>query len=508
MGETFILAIEAEFTPSNWTDITADVIDVIPIKWRRGIWSNRPTARTAGTGSLKMLLDNSAKNSGSKLGYYSPEHANARSGFEVGLAIRIKYTYGGTTYFKLHNRMSDANPDHGQYKNRRVSVVALDYMNIISRYKMAQIGVQANKRPDEVMATVIAALPIAPKNTSYDTDPDIYTRALHMEKDGVTAGRAVLNKCALSSKGQAFVIGDLTDGETLRWYSRSAKTQNTALAATINDNMTGLKVIRSQKNIINTVNAITYPVKVEEAITLYTAQREIEVQPGITTKFVAMFTDPSGAGRRVKGSENHETPEAGDHYRASAFEKSGGDDLNASVTVTITIWGANSAKVEITTSAGRVAYVNLLTLIGDGLFTYEPSIYTAFDLTSKDDHGDNEINYPMPYQENPNIGKDFGDFILAWHKDPVNEINSVEFIANTNATLMAAGVSVDIGDRIKIIETVTAVSTEFYVNGVEHIINSGILTVRWLLERADMSTYWLWGVVGNAEMGVNTYFGV
>jgi len=503
MAESVAITIEAEFTASVWSDITVDVLSVFPTIWRRGIWSNKPMARVAGTGSLKLLLDNSAKNSASKLGYYSPEHTDARTGFEIGLAVRVKYVYDSDTYYPWYGRVSVADPTIGQYWDRMVSLVALDYMNILSRYKMAQIPVQADKRPDEVLATIVAALPIAPLTTDYDVDGDIYTRALHTERDGITAGRGAVNKLALSSMAQAFVTGNLTNGETMRWFSRGNRFATTSLTATLDDTMTGLKVIRSSANIYNTVNTTTYQVEVVEGATLYTSRREIVVQPGITTKFTANFTDENGGGRRLTGSENWTTPVKGTHFRASASPDGSGGDLNDNCTVTMG-WGANSATVQIDNDAGIMMYVNLFYLVGDALLMYDPSVYTKTDTASQEEHGDRVLSYSMQYQDNPNVGRDFGNFFLDKFKDPVNAIVGVEFIANNSSALMLAAMQGDIGDRIKIIETVTGISTEYFINAVEHKIKSGILRVRWMLDIAGDTDYWILNV---SELGLTAKLG-
>ncbi len=472
MSVTFTPTIEGQFNGVDWVDISADVLD--EVNWKRGIFGNGPLDRVAGTGRLNLALDNSISNSGALLGYYSPSHTNARSGFELGLPIRAKYVYDGNTYYPYYGLMNVANPDAGQYGERRVGVVVPDYMNIMANYKMKQIAVQATKRPDEVITTVVAALPIAPLANSYDTDPDTYTRSLHTEKDEVTAARTVAQRLAMSSYGYVFVVGDTTGGETLRWQSRHARLTDFTLTVTLTDTMNELKVIRSHDNIYNTIKAVTYPVQVREGATLYTSQREFEVKPGSPLSFIAPYTDATGAGRRITGAENTVEPVEDTHYRASAFPDGSGDDISALCGVVVT-WGANSAAVTITNSFAGTMYVNLFNLVGDALLMYDPVVYETTDTTSRDAYGNKILRYDMPYQEDPNVGEDFGDYLLARHKDPVNEISGVQFVANTNATLMTAAMVTDIGERVKIVETLTGISAEYFVNGVEHTIDDNKL---------------------------------
>ena len=79
---------EMVFAGDTWTDVTGDVLISPAPKWNRGIMSNAPLARVANTGKMTLYLDNSANNSASQLGYYSPGNANVRSGFSKGIRYR------------------------------------------------------------------------------------------------------------------------------------------------------------------------------------------------------------------------------------------------------------------------------------------------------------------------------------------------------------------------------------------------------------------------------------
>jgi len=501
-----VQTIEAEFSAAVWTDITADIVSVGSVLWRRGIWGNGPLDRIAVTGELTFILNNSANNSGSKLGYYSPEHANARSGFEIGLPIRVKCVYDATTYYKFYGLMNSSTPDVGEYEKRYVTVTVLDYMNIMANYKLQQLPVQADKRPDEVLATVINALPIAPLADDYDVDPDTYTRALHTERDESTTARAVAQKLAVSSYSYIFTVGDSTGGETLRYQDRHSRITDTTIALTLTNTMTNMSVTRDVSKIYNTVKTTTFPVEVNVDATLYTSQREIAVQPGSTTTFTANYTDENGAGRRLTGSENWTTLVGDTHYRASSLEGGSGNNLTDDCSI-IMDWGSNSAVVEITNNSALVMYVNLFFLVGDALLLYDPVIYETTDSASQLLHGDRVLDYQMPYHDDYNTGVDFGNHLLARHKNPIDEVTEVEYIANTSDTFMTAAMEIEIGERIKLIETVTGMSREYFINGIEQIKKKDILYVRYAVERASLEPAWQLGITDYGELGENTYAG-
>lgn len=79
--------IEMQFVAGTWTALaTRDVLGDIVMK--RGIPGSGPTDVVAGRGELTFDLDNSTKNAGGVLGWYSPAHASKRSGWTYGVAIR------------------------------------------------------------------------------------------------------------------------------------------------------------------------------------------------------------------------------------------------------------------------------------------------------------------------------------------------------------------------------------------------------------------------------------
>jgi len=510
MSETFTLVLQIAIEGVAFQTQTSDLIDD-SLTWKRGIFGHGPKRLVAEVGQLKFDLNNSETNSGSKVGYYTPGHADVfedglHRKFDIGARVRISYTYGGTTYYKFHGRLRDVNPDAGLYGMRRSKLLVADYMEILNKYKLEQLEVQANKRPDEVLTTVVAALPIAPQTADYDTDPDTYTRCLHTERDESSTGRSVIQKLAQSSMGRVFVVGNTTNGETLRWQSRHERLASKSLALTLSTDMKDLTVERSSKNIYNNVKVTTYPVEINAGATLYTSQREIEISPGQDFDFIANFTNALANGARLSGSENHVTPAENTHYRASSIEGGSGNDMSSDCSVTMG-WGSNSADVSITNNGSERMYVNLFFLVGDALLLNDPVIYQKENTSSQALHGDLTLGYNMPYQENPNVGVDFGDFFEDRYSTPVTEINSVEFIANKNATLMTAAMTLDLGSRVKIIETVTALSDEFFVYGIEHTIKNKNLHVKLSLERASDEVFWWLGDAGYSELGDTTWLG-
>lgn len=75
---------------NGWT--TIDDLTTEPIRMRRGMTGSGPNDRVATTGSLTFSLDNSATNAAGLIGSYSPNHVNKRTGFKLGIGVRLALT--------------------------------------------------------------------------------------------------------------------------------------------------------------------------------------------------------------------------------------------------------------------------------------------------------------------------------------------------------------------------------------------------------------------------------
>lgn len=495
-----------------WTDITDDVRnDMLTIT--RGIPGAEVSDRVADVGTFDFTLDNSAGNSGTLLGYYSPDNANVRAGFDIGMKVRCVITTGGTPYYKFYGKVTDPTPSFGQYRERTTAVQAVDYMDELLVHNMELVAVQTGKKGNELLGTIVANLPTAPLATSYATGPDIFGYALHDIQDETSSGMSAAQKVDMSGLSFTFVTGDLTGGEKLNWQTRHTRALSTSVA-TFNDTMTGLVLGRSAKKIYGTVKAKGYPVQAGTAVeTLWTSRREIVLGAGGSATFDIMYVDPSGAGSRVAlVPSSGVTPVSGTDWQMSSVSGDGGSNLNANLTYTVNTWGGNTANVTIANGAGVSGYINLFQLRGKIIRLNDPVTVTKTDAASKATYGDRTLTHVMTYQDNVNVVDAFAVTILAAKKAPHSDIDSLEFIAGTDA-LMATAMALDVGSRITVIETVTGISTDFFVNkyiltiegnilhckleNLESLASAGVIGI-WGTNASD-STFWGagTGVIGN-----------
>jgi hypothetical protein len=497
--------------PPGWKDITADVRAANDIVAKRGFRGGSVPDRVASTGTLSFALNNAESNSASLLGYYSPDNANCRTGFELGARARFSITYAGITIYKFHGRVASIQPTAGSYRDRITYVIARCYMEQIRLAKTHLLPVQINKRADQLITTLIGSMTIAPLDTDYATGPDTFAYALHSERDEQTSIMTALQKIAQSGLDYVFVRGDDAGGELLTYQSRHSRVGAASLA-TLDNTMYELTITRSVDRIYTIIKVVGYPGQIDADPTtiLSSLQREIELGPGKSTTITMRYRDPAGAATRISGTEMTDPLVADDNYKMSSISGDGGNDLNDDLSITPD-YGGNSADILLENTGLQTGYINKIDLTGKGIYLYDPIEITKENPDEQADYNDRVLTFTLPYQDNPNVVKDFANEIARRVKGPTSDIGAASFVANTNVTLMEYARDIDIGDRITLSENVTGFADEdFNVNGVEYRVTDGgkILRCTWgPLEDAIISLYWMIGIEGLSEIGITTVFG-
>ena len=107
--ESFSFDIQMDFG-SGWTSVLSDVRTSENVACEYGIRGSGPDDLIADSGSLRFALNNGEWNSVSTLGYYSLLHSSKRSGFDYRIPVRLRITYGGTTFYKFVGKLRAITP--------------------------------------------------------------------------------------------------------------------------------------------------------------------------------------------------------------------------------------------------------------------------------------------------------------------------------------------------------------------------------------------------------------
>ena len=518
--------IECEFSGAGlgWTEITADVLSPVSIKY--GIHGSSAKDRVAGAGTMSLVLNNSSLNSANKEGYYSPGHPNARINWTIGLRMRAQFLDPATStwYVKFIGYIISIKPDAGRYGSRRVNIVLGDWIEEAARSYISGVAAQINKRSDQVISTLIANVTRQPYATSIGTGKDTYAYALDSSRDD--ARNPVLQEIARvtqSELGYFYVKGDGTVVFEPR-FARSTLVDST----TLDNTMAGLSLQMSRDNLLTRVQTATYPRTVDTSNQiLYTLNNKSLIRVGESVTISAGYTDPNNRTARVGGT-SMVTPVATTDYTANSASDGSGTNLTAFLTVSAT-FGGNAATIDITNTGSQDAYITKLQLRGLGIYDYGKTIGEAENTVLAAEFGDSPVLLDMRYQNDPLVGVKGAEYLLSvygaeeigiWYLGTdgssnlgqttqlaywvQNTIGSVSISPQT-PSLQTQILARDIGDRVKIIEAVTGVSKSFYIQSISLEVRApGLPFVVWVLAPADSQIYWKLGQSGYSELGTTT----
>ena len=499
-------AIASDVT--TFVDITSDILAADSIQFHYGMNSNSQRDRVASTGVLSFSLVNSEANSAGLAGYYSPEHANARAGFDFGIETRVKITYGGTDYYKFRGVIDEIVPTPGK-AGRVARITCVDWMDEAARTKLSGLAVQLDQRADQVFSTILAGVLRQPAATSIDTTTDVFPVALDNTRDEGASVLSEFQKLASSELGYIFVKGDTTQGGTLVFEGRGVRGADLTNDVTFGDStLWGVSAGRRRDDITNLVKVTLRPRRIDTSATTVLASIISATNPlflarnAVYPSFIIAYRDPSQPAVRAGGTEMV-SPVATTDYQFNAASDGTGTDLTSQLTVTAT-FGGNSVVVDVLNNGPQDGYLTKLQVRGKGVYSYEPVTIIAEDEVSQAKYGENVFQFEMPYQGNLEVGLEAASYLLARGKNPLTQVDQMQFLANDSNALMTQALTREISDRIGLAETTTGIDYDdsprgFFINGVSFVIHERMIRCAWTLIPTDHEAYW---ILEDATFGV------
>jgi hypothetical protein len=517
------VVVEAKLDGASWTDITPDVViggGGISVVY--GITGHGPLDRLAKSGTMTITLNNSATNSGALAGYYTPGHANARTGFELNLPIRLRLvagdyygvpiygdgTFYGGNYVKFLGKVSAITVIPGSSRQRTVQVTAQDFIWEMSKHKMDLLSVQESRRSDLFFSDVVGNMTEAPESTTYATGQETFLFGGDDLKDEKSTALAAAQKAVVSEFGYAYVKGNISEGGELVFEDRHQRVNSDPIFTLDGTEVFIQPIQRGFDLVYNLVKATANPREVGAAAeTLYTLQNAIEIGPGVTYTITARYKDPDQRATRISGKDIV-TPVISTDYKFGSSEGVGIEDKNADLTVTITK-GANSSEVSLENTSGSSGFVNLFRIRGTALRMYDPIQIEAVDATSQTAYGKRELSMNLPYQDSSLVAQDFADITLANYKNPQFFLNSVGVVGVQEGKLLAAALVLEPGSRITLSDELGGIDNDYFVHSVNFtILPNNTVKVFWSLVVASAGQSWLLGSAGFSELGDTTILGV
>ena len=503
--------IDAQLSVGVWTSLRNDIASAEPCSWRRGMQGGGPRDNIAVTGVCEFGLHNWAESGGPRLqGWYSPNHANVRSGWTFGIAIRVVVTYSGTDYTVWTGRLRTIDPMPGQYGSQRVRCVAQDFMGDLAESEV-NVAIQIDQTEVQCYQAIIAALPsdAQPTATSYGTALEVFPWALDNLSSGVSALAGVVDVTD-SCQGRIYVskTGTFTYVNRHTWSTTVSDFTFTEAMLEREDGM----VVPSDLGVVwNDVTAVAHPKSVSAGIVLCAIANAEYVGPNDSIVLFLDYTDPNNRDRLI-GGKNFTTPLVENtDYDARANANGTGTDLSANLTVVVNTFGAR-AKFTVTNNGSTGAYlVNgsgtpLLQLRGDGLLDNGSDGRRS---TSTQAYGSRRLRIDLPYHESGLFAADVATFTRSRFEDVSDQVEAIRFNPQRSDALMIEALTAEIGDVKTVSETMSGLSAvDVIVQGIEMDVTKGdYLRVSYRTAPASPFKLWQLGIVSAGELGQTTVLG-
>ena len=507
------------YVGSSWAEIE-DVQLVAGIQIQRGIQGTSMLSRVADPGSMSFQVDNSEGNSVGLLGYYSRNNVNCMPGWDIGIPIRCRATFLGVAEPIFVGTIESIEPQSGKYRDRKVNVHCVDWMQEASEGKVSGLTLQTNCRSDQLLTALLALSEKQPLATLIDYGADTYPYAFDNVLDSDQSLMSIIQTIEVCEQGYAFVMRD----GTFVGQSRHRRPNVFTVMETFTDeDIFEVDSSRGREEVINSATAISHPRKVDAAATtvLYSCPDVPNIPRGVTQDFNALYRDPSAKATRV-GCVQLTTPVVTTDFTFNTLANGTGTNITSQLTVTVLEnagqGNANSATVRVVNAGPLDGYLTLLQLRGKGIYDYNTAQFTATSAASAAKYGENAVTVDMPHQANAAVTEDVANYIIQQCKALFTQIKGFTYWGNQEERLMLAALTLDIGSKIGLTETVIGTAgiippgetqpvsvTEFFIQGVRLQITEGRLCkCSYSVVPADPFTYWVIDRAGYTELDLTT----
>lgn len=517
MAESFTAIIFEAYLSGAWANISVDVLhNPAPRVSGMGFKSHNFDDVVGEVGTLTFSLDNSATNSGGKLGYYSPQGVNRRTGWGVAVPVRLSFVYDGHTVYKFYGYIDNdgISVDTGRYGTRKVNVRASNWLKWASEQNLALMTYKTNMRIDQGVFEVLQKCTRQPLVVKYNqgnlTFPTLFDG---MRPD--TKALSELQKLAISELGRIYISGGEEGGEILHiknkdWITDLSAGDLTALSYVpkkisqetdkllletgddlleegggfiyldtpqqmyfkVSDGGTSYNEINTRdmqvsygKYMFNRVRLTVYPRTVDASVqVLWSSENYITLAAGETITVRGQYRNNTNPIIKCNGIEMV-TPVVTTDYLMFANSDGTGTNRSADLVVAAS-FGTAEVELSLTNNNAATSYVTFLQVRGKGVYLNDPTdkVYNSASLVAQPVFGIIPKDLDFPYVANmqdlftfadKSEGTMFSGGIFTNYDEPLMYTDSVKIVANMSALGMMSFLYGEPGKRMYLFEKIT-----------------------------------------------------
>lgn len=448
----------------GWRLMNGDVLTDTPTVIFQGQKSADAVDRVADPGTIKLVLNNNATNSGGVVGYYSPDNANRHPKFMNGVRVRIGLEKDSVTEYLAEGRIIEIKPQPGLLNNKTTEIVCGDWIEIASRTPMPRVAVQESGTDDSILTAILAELDDAPDATDFETGAYTYDYALTDVSDEETKILTVLQTLLQCGLGRIFITGGAASGEVLRYVDLYSLLSVVDPVAQFVNAFTDTEASRRANRRVKRVVATGYPnQKDSAAVILYTLAQEISIDAGEQVELTGFFRDPNASSSITIPAVNVVQPVVNTDYKFSSTTGAG-TDLNADLEIVEWEVGTRSFRILVQNNALVTGYLWMYQVRGEGLYDYDTVRYTAVDTGIKEGEGVT-INLDLPYHNDYYTIKSIADSLLGWYSTEATTMPYIDFVPTASEDDYERFIASKPGEVISVTEGVAGVSQNMIVIG-------------------------------------------
>jgi hypothetical protein len=505
-----VMLVAGSTMPSGYNagdsaDLYDNVTDVVKsAQWRLGF--TQPYQDVSHQLTLDLTLDNTDKRFSPD---YAPGSGNPLEGYVLPLRpIQVQSDDGlnAPTSLRIHWKgwLDIVTPTTGKYGTRTADLHAVgaeDYFTNVT----TTIEIQQNKRTDEIISRLLGEITIPPP-LMQTTIPDVigYSEIdsnAWVSGDLTVASTLDVGKSTLAYAGDNWVrqnakddeqstfnvfaaISDTVSAERGRlffdresnviFWNRHNTIENRTLTATLDNTMQGLEYnYAGQGEFTNDVTVTSHPRTISDDtdVILWQLEEPVTLEPEEEREIGASYKDESD--NRIGGLDVY--------LDSITFEDAEGS-------ITIEEEGANRAMLRVINSTNDSITLNTCMVRGQKITDFGTVDAFAVDSASISLYGHRDMSLNLRAVDNQDEAQGIADFELIRRKQPSGKVQTVTVKSHgiSGGGQHSHQLARTIGDRIKIIETQTGHTGEYFIIGERHKLSKSMTEYEttWYLESA------------------------
>uniref|UniRef100_A0A6M3KEN4 Putative tail protein n=2 Tax=viral metagenome TaxID=1070528 RepID=A0A6M3KEN4_9ZZZZ len=395
--------------------------------------------------------------------------------------MQVWALYNGTKYDGFYGFIEEIIP-HPHLSEQDCIITAVDGIDFLSRhdvstalYKDAATGTIHGYILDDAgwsatMRSIDAGLDTVP----YWYGQDVKARFAQEEIDD-------------TAQGFSYISGNGYFNFEDRYHKSSATHQTSQ--ATFTNTMTYITESLNPRNVYNTITATIAPFELQSEAELWRLEEVPSIDIGDTQVWWGEASVISGSSSNAVFVDAWVTPVSTTDYTANSQADGLGTDMTSDIAITTTKF-AKTIKLSIKNNGTALAYITLLKARGTYYDDQTKVTRKAEDTTSQTAYQKRTLEIGGKYLDDTTQAEGLIRVALGKYKEPRKEIGMT--VMNQDAATLTQILSLEISDRITVVNTLLGINADYFIDYMQHGISSGgkLHTVTYRLADCINEDFW------------------